>query len=251
VVDSIPVPQPEVIHVKLVGHPEWMPRTLVRDIVEQACAGAPEFRDAGYARFLHDAAESNPWVREVKLVRKELRGADAEEGYVEIHARFRSPAARVTVPGPRPVALTDAEGVRLPDRADVPTGDLLLIQGVQGMPPGPGEAWNAADLRDGLRLVELLRHRTYADQITAIDVRNHNGRADPHSAHLRLFAQIGTSRPTEVRFGRFPAPGGDYVVPPARKMSELDRFVAENGGRLAGTRRWVNLQYDQLETSLD
>ena len=49
-----------------------------------------------------------------------------------------------------------------------------------------------------------------------------------------------------MRFGRFPYPNGDWEVPTDRKMYNLDTYVADQRGYLAGTAQYVDLRGDQL-----
>ena len=128
----------------------------------------------------------------------------------------------------------------------------VVIDGVRTPPPSPGGKWIADDLAAGVQLVQLVRRRRYYAQITVVDVRNHAQRITRNEPELRLFAQIGRGRPTDIRFGRFPAPGGgDYVVSPRRKMSYLDRYAAGHAGRLAGINSYLDLRFDELHVSIN
>lgn len=142
----------------------------------------PVTRDAVWTepdlcRRIHDRLESNAWVRAVDRVR---RYAD---GTFRIRAKYRRPRALVQTDGW--FALVDGYGVRLPGR--YPYSEAVpLIQGVAAPAPKPGEAWNAPDLKDGLKIVDLLVEEPFADQVTAVLVHNHQGRVNPHAAHLEL-----------------------------------------------------------------
>jgi len=146
------------------------------------------------------------------------------------------------------------------DRLEVPPGvraeriHYITIAGVdrtRAPLPAVGRPWDAPDLLEGLKLAQLLCTRWYANQISVVDVRNHAGRISKTEPYLRMYAQVGRSRTTDIRFGRFPAPGGgDYVVSPERKMSYLDGYYEDHGGRLAGINTYIDLRYDQLHVSL-
>ena len=67
-----------------------------------------------------------------------------------------------------------------------------------------------------------------------------------------MYAQVGSGRRTAVVFGRFPLPDGlDYCVDPQDKLARLDAYVARNGGRLAGVRDSIDLQYDTVQQNLN
>ena len=204
-----------------------------------------------------------------------------------VRCEFRRPVARLVLRrGPagtdENTVYLDAQGVRLPAsqapkyeawirtsadaapqwrpyvwREDVPRGAAVRaihypsIRGAAGDPPPEGQRWTDGDVMAGLRLVALLADRPYADQITMLDVRNYDGRISPNEPHLRMWAQTGRGRATDIRFGRFPRPGVDYVVSPERKLSYLDEYARLNGGRLGGLQRYVDLRYDQGYASLD
>jgi TusA-related sulfurtransferase len=128
----------------------------------------------------------------------------------------------------------------------------LDVQGVVCPPPEIGRRWEAPDLDEGLRLVELVMDRDFANQITAVDVRNYNGRISSVEPHLRMYAQIGRGPATDIRWGRFPTPDGtDYVVSPQRKMQYLEGYAADHGGRLAGFNRYLDLRFGELHVSIN
>jgi hypothetical protein len=51
-----------------------------------------------------------------------------------------------------------------------------------------------------------------------------------------------------VLFGR--VPGMEYDLSPQEKLANLETVVAAQGGRLAGVRRIIDLQYDKPHVSL-
>ena len=125
----------------------------------------------------------------------------------------------------------------------------ITIQGVESWPPEPGQVWNGKDIRDGIRLVQLVNTRSYCNQITVVDVRNHDGRISNSEPHLAMYAQVDQSRLTTIKFGRLPMPDGDYVVLPERKLRHMDQYVATHNGRLAGISEWIELRRDDLHFS--
>ena len=113
-----------------------------------------------------------------------------------------------------------------------------------------GDTWPGEDVAAGLRLISLLARRPYANQVSVVDVRNYEGRISSEEPHLRLYAQSEQSKATDIRFGRFPRPGGDFVISPERKMSYLDEYVKRHDGRLAGLNAYLDLRFDQLHVSV-
>lgn len=155
------------------------------------------------------------------------------------------------------------------NRREAPRGarriHYLQIDGVLAPPPAVGQRWIdlavktpkdkvppiAADLADGLTLVEIMSSRPYVGQIKSVDVRNHGGRISKAEPFLRLTAQVNNGAVTDIRFGRLPIAGGDYEVSTERKLQNLDNYVADHDGSLVGKNRYINLQYDKLHVSFD
>ncbi len=260
-------------HIELYGVPDWMPPTLARFVGRAFLPGRDvEFEDPELARKVCQSGAANPWVAKVRKVNLVRTGA--RRGVVQVHVNFRKPIARVR--HDERDYFVDAEGMVLPfdqvpkwrawtgkghryylTAESVPAvfkaepNRYILVYGVATAPPVVGEKWRADDLAVGLRLVQLLHMRKYADRTTVVDVRNHAKRVSESEPELCIYAQEDRGRATEIRFGRFPFPGGgDWVVSPARKMKYLDEYVADHGGRLAGVNEWLDLRFDELRISL-
>ena len=265
---------------RLVGRPAWMPATLAAEISRTLVPAGAVLSQPDLAQRVYARAVASPWIKSVRCVRKR-RAANRRMAAVEVFAEYHRPVARVQA-GRGYAYISDA-GVRLPAgqvpkyeaavaayagapvrlrtyirRREIPPGvrartvHYIIIYGVRGPLPEVGQAWQEVALTDGLRLVKLVNSRKYARQITVVDVRNHTGRIDSNAPHLRMYAQTGRGHSTDIRFGRFPVPGGgDYVVLPQRKLSYIDRYVAGNGGRLAGINTYLDLRYDQLHVSIN
>ncbi len=278
--------KPQAVRVVFSHRPAWMPAELERRIAEALVPPAERLEGASLARDIHAAALRNPWIAQLDHVLRR-RGADPAVPVVEVSCRFRKPVARVWLGTES--AYVDREGVCLPSedvpkrmvltgawapesdrRASPARGALYFISesdvppayrpvgvhyvnilGVRADPPAVGGRWDGDDLAAGLRLIELLATRPYANQISAVDVRNHGGRISRSEPFLRMYAQLGRENPTDIRFGRFPAGKGDYVVPPERKLAYLDAYYEDHDGRLAGLNRYLDLRYDQLHISLN
>jgi hypothetical protein len=272
----------------LADRPEQMPPLLARRIARELRPQKADFFDADLVRRIYDRASAHPWIGKVDFVRKR-RTDDPNLAVVEVRASYRRPVAVVRYQGKNyfvdagAVVLRDGRtyrnGGRLVHYNEVPRWQIELpdgrkgyvaneeeippsaskqrihyigIDGVATAPPEPGEVWDAADLRAGLRLIKLFTPKPYGHEITWVDVTNHNWRATPRTKkepQLKLYAQIDRRKPTEIRWGQFPRKGGDWIVSPARKMGNLDEWVAARGGRLGGWKDWIDLRYDHILTS--
>ena len=236
---------------QLVNLPDWLPQDIAQGVLGEIAAAEGIAGQSVYApdlvRTIYDRTLSNPWISKVHSVHK------FPDGRVEVSAEFRRPFALVRCENADDQDLTvvDHEGVVLP----VPPRHMpgaVLIGDVRSTPPEPGRKWDAEDLAAGLHLLRLLEDRPYCEEVTMIDVRNFDGRyiPGPEQPHLRIKAQTGRGRPTDIRWGRFPAPDGlDYCVSPERKLEYLDWYYQTNGGRLAGLNSWIELRYDKLYVS--
>ena len=255
------------VRVTLAERPQWMPAALADDLARELLPSGADYRQADLAKRVYERARANPWIRRVRVAAK--RGRDDKRiGVIEVHAEYRKPLARVLGPDGY-YRFVDGEGFVLPplqvprwvvtvparegketrqicyvSSTDVPDDQrarpihYVTVKGVDEPSPGVGRKWPGDDVGDGLKLAKLVAAKSYANQIPMADVHNW--------PLLRMYAQIRSSRRTEILFGRFPQPGGDYVVPTQRKLSYLDTYVAENGGRLAGLNRCLDLRLDQL-----
>ena len=287
VLSSTRLDAPKVIYIELRPIPEWMPKTLSREIARSLGPQGVRFGDRGLAAAIYARAEANPWISKAHHVRKR-RGDGPDTARVEVRVEFRRPYARVqhsdlrgyVYVDPRAVVLPDPPGgpqvpkwrakvagargksprwAHFADESDIPASlrgaakriQYVIVLGVISPPPAPGQTWRSDDLADGLMLIDLIAARRYRNEITAVDVRNHGGRLSPTEPHLRMFAQLGRGRRTDIRFGRLPAGEGDFVVSPERKMSYLDDWASRHNGRIAGTCTWIDLRYDEIHHSLD
>lgn len=269
------VDAPVRLRARLSARPDWMPQDLADQIVTTMLPTGASYYDRQLTDNVRSRAMANPWIRKVLRVSKypskqpgtatvsldaefrmPIAKAEADDGYVYLDAEgYRLPARQV----PQWAASADGASSKLAyyiERGDIPAGlvarriHYIVVQGAEARPPAVGRQWPGDDMAAGLALVCLVATKPYAYQITAVDVRNFGGRIDSHEPQLRLWAQLGRSRPTDIRFGRFPRPDGDYVVSPQRKMSYLDQYV-EDHGRLAGVNRYLDLRYDELRISVN
>jgi len=274
---SLRRPGPTSVDLKLLATPSWMPASLQRHIAAALVPAPEQSDDAHLSEKVYQRALAHPWIREVRIVRRRP-GEHRNTVTLEVEATFRRPIARIVAGGA--TAYVDADGVRLPSdgvprwvarvgrrggrrrqvcflhRGQVPSGvrvkpvHYILIDGAAQPAPPVGQPWRGQDVASALKLVRLLARRPYTNQITVVDIRNHAGRISPTKAHLRMYAQLRRGGATDIYFGRFPRPGGDFVVSPARKLSYLDEYVARHRGRLAGLNAYLDLRYDELHVSV-
>ena len=261
---------------KMIKVPRWVPSVLSRKVAASSLPGQMGFDDERLCSTVAEMADSNPFIESVQRVTRRRKGC-SRVGEVCIEATFRRPYAKVYY-GDRHYYV-DSKGVRLPaefvpkymtssgkcyiQSDHVPPSEKLLrihfivIDGVEVAPPEVmgqdtlhmATDWAAyEDLEDGLKLIELVRDRDYCNQITGVDVRNYKQRISKCEPELRMYAQSGRGRLTEIRFGRFPH-SRDWVIPPDRKMRYLDEYVEDNEGTLAGIHSYLDLRYDELHIS--
>ncbi|HDZ20569.1 MAG TPA: hypothetical protein ENH80_07790 [Phycisphaerae bacterium] len=273
------------IHVRLPSRPAWMPDALARQIAASCIVPDVGFHATNLTVEVFRKVKANPWVAKVHWVRKSVCD-DEMTGVVEVYCTYRKPVAKVLFSDElasmsQKEIYVDAEGVRLPaaqtpkflarlpigrtdetrtktyayfeaipKRAKVFDVHYPVIRAVASDPPPAGQPWRSDDLAAALRLLAMIVDKPYYDQITVVDVRNFDGRVAPNEPHLRLSAQIGRGRPTDIRFGRLPIPGGgDYVVSPQRKIAYLDSYAQQHDGQLGGLNDMIDLRYDQLHVS--
>ena len=269
---------PSEFRLRLASRPEWMPESLARQLVAELTPPDSGPSDADLPEKVYRAAEANPWVRKVTRVRRHASD-DPNVAIVELLAEFRKPIACIQTPhGPE---FLSADGTLLPtgqvprwvarfrhadgsqrqvcfaNRQAVPPGvrarpiHYIKICGVKADPPEYGQKWPGEDLDAGVRMAALVAEQPYANQIAVADVRNYAGRMMKQGEpHLRYYAQVGRGETTDIRFGRFSAPGGDHNVQTERKLSYIDSYVARHKGRLAGLHSYIDLRFDELHVSV-
>lgn len=251
--------------------PVWMPPELMEIIRREITPAKMSFNDEKLCPQVLALAQKNPWIRKIREIRK-IRKND-RIGQVIVSVEFRRPFVRVSHNHMN--YFVDEDGVRLPtqqvpqwkaivdgqvyyylDAEDVPVAvrplleRFMIICGAEAPAPEVGKQWPGEDIQAGLKLAKLVNTRTYARQISVIDIRNYRERITDSEPSLRMFAQIDNGRPTDIRFGRFMHPeGGDWYVTPEQRMEYLDSYVIDHGGRLAGINDFIELRKGQLYVS--
>ncbi|MEX0887331.1 MAG: hypothetical protein WD009_12925 [Phycisphaeraceae bacterium] len=191
--------------IELHDAPAWMTQAVrdrLQDFVADHVEPAP--LDPVSLRAAAEALAHDPWVREVRQVRRRA------DGRIEVDAAYREPVA--VIQGRDGYHLVDADAVRLPglylrhqiDALVEQTG-IALITGVASAPPArPGQAWPGSDVRAALDLVRLLDGEPYLEQIRRFDVASRDARG---RLHLTLHTDAGL-----VRWGL--PPGQERAIEP-------------------------------------
>ncbi|MFP4054266.1 MAG: hypothetical protein ACLFV7_10445 [Phycisphaerae bacterium] len=255
--------------VDFVSKPAWMSKAMIREMAFSLVPKHGNYYDPDLTETVHELAEKNPWIQEVRFVKKEWGEGSARPRLV-IDASFRQAIARVDAAGK--AIYLDAQGYRVPS-SQVPHylvrvrkrdgGTKLVarlsrpadgqgrrihyvqIRGAAQPHPAIGERWQGEDMADALRLLGLLLEREYVSEMSVIDIRNHDGRIDPYSPEIAMYAQKDNDPATHIGFGRFPEPGPHYVVSPERKLENLDLLYRDHG-RISGLCESIDLTDSHL-----
>ncbi len=261
------------VRLEVATRPAWMPAELSFRIAKSFALDRPaDYDDKNLTNEIAAQAGRNPWVRQVRSVRK-ARDSKGRP-FVRVDCEFRKPAAMVA--WGKHYFFVDELGVRLNDKdvprwvavvpgrngqrarqeafiekADAPGGNIPrpiqyiiidLDSRMDPAPPKPGKVWETEALvGHGLRLTALLKTlkvRNDTPQGFRIDARNHAGRLSTVAPHLAFWA--GNSY---FKFGRFPQDRYHYNVSVDHKMEVLRNHIARHNGRLAGT-PGLDLQLD-------
>ncbi|HPS53843.1 MAG TPA: hypothetical protein PLK08_09850, partial [Phycisphaerae bacterium] len=177
--------------------PAWMPPQLLQIIRDEISPAKLDFNDEKLCPKVLALAKKNPWIRKIKEIRKIRKGEKI--GQVLVSAEFRRPFVRVSYNHMN--YFVDDEGVLLParqvpqwkavvdgevfyyiDPEDIPVAvrplleRFMIICGAEAPAPQVGQKWPGDDIQAGLKLAKLVTTRSYARQISVIDIRNHKKR---------------------------------------------------------------------------
>lgn len=194
--------------------------------------------------------KSNPWIREVRQVRRVYGQQPGDT--LELDCEFRAPVALVH--WGEYFWLVDGKGVKLPEAftlQQVPRIvmgannklNIRIIEGVKLPPPESGSKWAGDDLLAGLDLVKLLFGRDYTEEIVKVDVSNFDGRRDRKEAEMVLVTRYAT----EIWWGRPVGAQQDFFVevPTAQKLDYL-RQIFQEKHRVDGNHPWIDVRYDDV-----
>jgi hypothetical protein len=236
--------------VVLKNRPVWMSDFLAEQIIKTARpAGAHSAFDHQLLVDTVAMLKANPWIRDVKQVRRAY--AQQPGDTIEVDCEYRAPVALVKWQDY--FWLVDGDGVKLPEvfsSTDVPRilkgqdnkVNIRVIEGVAQAPPETGAKWVGQDLHAGLELVKVLFGRPYAEEVERVDVSNFAGRHNPRLAQLVLVTRYNT----QVRWGQpVSAPADDFVVetPATQKLAFMEAIFNEKG-RVDANYEWVDIRFD-------
>lgn len=232
----------EPLRIEWVGLPSWLAapanQHIVADLTE-TCGLTLDDRllDPLLAQRIGErvAAADVAWI--AALERVEIR----PDGVLAVHCKYRSPMAWVR-PGAagRVCYLVGDDGVRLPGAypsSEVVDSTLVVVEGVSGEVPPVGEAWHAADVRAGIRVVQVCAARPFMSQIRRVLVDNHRGRRDPLRPQIELATDRAASR---IWWGRAPGEESGCEISAAQKVALLESLYRQSG-RIDMNRSYVNV----------
>ncbi len=165
-----------------------------------------------------DVVGRSGWVRKLHHVRRNV------DGTFEVTCDYRTPVAMVHKDSS--YYLVDAEHVRLPG-VYAYHESWITIEGVMLSAPPAGLPWPGEDLRAGIGLVRSLAGEPFLPQVTAILVRNYDGREDAHRSHIELATDRAGGR---VRWGS--APGRELEENSLSAKTAILRANYASTGRL-------------------
>jgi hypothetical protein len=237
------------LNVVIENQPKWMGDYLASQIE----ATVPRVNSSAFDRDLLASAAAalaqNPWVCDVKQVRRAYGQRPGDT--LLIDCDFRAPIALVHWGDY--YWLVDGDGVKLPEQFTsnhVPRivlgrdgrMNIRVIDGVRQPPPGTGNRWRGEDLSAGLAMAKLLYGKAAAEQIVIINVANYDGRVDPREAQVVLETRFAT----EVRWGRPPdAEDALAEVPATQKLDEM-AAVMQQYKRVDAGHPWIDLRFDKV-----
>ena len=236
--------------VVLKDRPLWMSDFLADQIARAAQPlGAHSTFDHQLLIDVAAALKSNPWIKEVRQVRRAYATQPGDT--IEIDCVYRVPLALVHWKDY--YWLVDSDGVKLPEQfteqqlRQVIYGQnqqlqFRIIEGVRNPPVESGRVWPGDDLAAGLTLAQYLWGQSFAEEVVRIDVANFGGRENPKEAQLVLL----TKRGSEIRWGR-PVNAKDFFVEVsvAQKL-EYMRRVHEQYGRIDANQPWIDIRFDKI-----
>jgi hypothetical protein len=244
---SYPPTAPAIV---LKDRPLWMTEKLAEQIaLSVRPRRAYSAMDAHLLDEIVETLQKNPWVREVRQVRRAFANAPGDA--IEIHCDYRAPMAMVAWKSQ--YVLVDGEGYRLPEKisADKVQRTLLsddgkvnirIIEGISAMPPYlDGQKWSGEDIQAGLDLCKLLYGQPYAEEIHRVNVANYRGRKNAREAQLVLI----TKYQSEIRWGAPIKSATNFELPPAQKLERL-AAVQQKYGRVDGEHSWLDIRFDKI-----
>ncbi|MGH7215581.1 MAG: hypothetical protein ACREIT_12520 [Tepidisphaeraceae bacterium] len=242
-----PAKPPRVV---LKDRPVWMSDVLAEQVLRTARPnGTHSTFDHKMLVNVTAALQANPWVREVRQVRRVYGEKPGDT--LEIDCEFRAPIALVRWGDY--YSLVDGEGTKLPEQftgSQAPAiimghnrkVNIRIVDGVKRPPPEPGQKWLGEDVSAGLDLVKLLHGQPFAEEVLKVDVDNFEGRVDPREAQIVL----GTKYGSEVRWGRAVNAKDFFIEVSTDQKLGYMKQVHEQFGRVDGNQPWIDIRFDKV-----
>ena len=242
---DVPADAPPLV---LEGLPAWIEadnERVIRDAAEPVPAANP--LDAGALQTVHARLSAEPWVKQVRQVRREPNGRGGTR--VVVDAEYRAPAVLLRESGYYRVVGRD--GHKLPlrygsDQIDRVATDgeggvrIREVIGVAAPAPDLGDLWAGDDLEAALEMDRLLAAEPWGRLVQTIDVRNHGGRLEPSAPQIVLWTTEGTA----LRWGR--APGDEDPLIEATTQRKLENvglmYARSERTRIDYGCPWVDLR---------
>jgi hypothetical protein len=198
------------LRIALVNKPVWMSDYLAQQIADTIPRNSGSAFDHDLLVRTVDRLKKNPWVAEVKQVRRVYGEKPGDT--LEVDCDYRAPVALVKWGAN--YWLVDNDGYLLPEKYTADNLEKIVvgrdnkttirvIDGVRQPPPEAGRRWAGADLSAGLDLVKLFYGKLFLDEVTAVDVTNYGGRVRRSDPQLVLDTRYGTQiwwgRPLNTR----------------------------------------------------
>lgn len=185
------------LKVMLKDRPVWATAELIEDIcLSSGIRSDDALLDDNLTRRWSKNLMANPWVKQVKEVRKYY------DGLVELDCQLREPLAAVADQKGR--HFIDVEGVVLP-AVPLADGEVVELIGNFRSLPAPGKPVENEEIMAGLEVLALIRQvdenlpakERLWRELAMLDVSNFKGRRYADQPHLKLFTQ----NHTEIRWG--------------------------------------------------
>ena len=248
---AFPTAPPRIV---LANRPVWMSDLLAEQIAKTARpVGTHSAFDHQMLKDCVAVLQANPWVRQVKQVRRVYGESPGDT--LEIDCEFRAPVALVKWGDY--YWLVDRDGVKLPEQftaQQVPRivigtdrkMNIRLIEGVEQPPPESGRKWVGDDLKAGIDMVNLLFGRPYCEEIVKVDVSNVRPPTHPQGNPKEAQIVLVTKYASEIRWGR-PLNAKDFFieVSTAQKLAYLEAVWRERK-RVDGGHPWIDVRYDAI-----
>jgi hypothetical protein len=186
--------------VEFKNRPDWASEELIEKVCLSTGIRSDDFLlDETLANKWALNLAHNPWVKQVKLLRKRY------DGRLEIDCELRRPIASLKKDAK--VYFVDADGVVLPaiPLTEGAGGHLVQLRGARYNIPQPGERLNSPSLLAGIEVLtkirkvdeQLPRTERLWNELAVMDVSNHEGKISSADAHLVMY----TDNQTEIRWG--------------------------------------------------